>query len=513
MSLGFSPSDVFTITRLAWKVVQNSRKACGAHDALTQETTSLHIVLQRLQREREKPDSILNRGHDGRLEELGTILQGCNKTLKIVDQVLEKYGGMTEEKRKTSRLRLKVQFGNGKMKDMEKIRQELTAYTSAITLFLKLLSMGTLGNIEAYMQTHSEELRELRQSLNWITASLQANSGNKETSILTTYKDDDKAIWKAFRRELIKEGFSSSELKKHKGLIKDYVLELGARGALDVSEDEEARSEVGEDDIAGSSFQVVRVQGLKTKRDPPEAVGDDDRFNEIDAAGSNSESPCGSTAGASESEESVMSQKHLKSAQETSSGRSRPIAARIQSYGQYGGTVKKTRQWYCLHEARRIAYEKRRETKDRRPQDFTLQRDPPQGEEDDDGFDEVGIAESDSSSQHWSTVQTLDSEEKVVSQEHLKSSPMTTLGESRPKPATQEIDQRESSGDASEPYDPIDQSKGMAAAERRKGTKDRRAHRKLVSLLASTFEKDSYSHVASSREERIVFRQSGRMVS
>ena len=42
---------------------------------------------------------------------------------------------MSEEKRRATRFRLKVQFGNGEMKDIEKIRQVLATYTSAITLF------------------------------------------------------------------------------------------------------------------------------------------------------------------------------------------------------------------------------------------------------------------------------------------------------------------------------------------------------------------------------------------
>ena len=235
MSFDFPVGDFVLLTQLAYNTVQNSRKACGAHDELTREVTSLHIVLQRLQREVEKPNSLLNHTDDGRLEELETVANGCDHMLKVIDQVLVKYNGMSKEKRRVTRLRLKVKFGNGEMKDIEKIRQELSIYTSAITLFLNLLTMEGQGKVEEHMESHGEELRELRelrQSLNWITATLQANSGNREGSILTTYADDDKAFWKEFRRELVKEGFSSEELRKHKAFIKEYVMELGARGVL-----------------------------------------------------------------------------------------------------------------------------------------------------------------------------------------------------------------------------------------------------------------------------------------
>jgi hypothetical protein len=244
MSLGFSVGDFVLLTQLAWTIVQNSRKACGEHDELTREVTSLHIVLQRLQREVEKPNSLINRTNDGRLDELQTIVRGCDRILKDIDQVLVKYNCMSEEKRRVTRLRLKVQFGNREMKDITKIRQELSTYTSAITLFLNLLTMGSQGKVEEHMEGHSEELRELRHSLNWITATLQANNGNREGSILTSYGEDGKAIWKEFRRELLKEGFSSEELRKHKAIIKDYVMELGSRGALDIPDEETSVLEV-----------------------------------------------------------------------------------------------------------------------------------------------------------------------------------------------------------------------------------------------------------------------------
>lgn len=267
MSFGFSVGDFVVLTQLAWTIVQNSRKACGAHDELTKEATSLHIVLQRLQREVEKPYSIICRTDDGRLEELETIVKGCDRILKVIDQVLIKYNGMSEEKKRMTRFRLKIKFGNGEMKDINKIRQELSTYTAAITLFLNLLSIDSLGQVEDYMESHGEELRELRQSLNWIVASIQARDRHMEQSILTSYTDDDKAIWKEFRRELIKEGFSSSELRKHKSIIKDYVIELGARGMLDIPEIELAIPEADETiaNVGTSSCEVVSKESeIKT---------------------------------------------------------------------------------------------------------------------------------------------------------------------------------------------------------------------------------------------------------
>jgi hypothetical protein len=43
--------------------------------------------------------------------------------------------------------------------------------------------------------------------------------GQRSGSILTGYDDDDKEVWKQFRRELIKEGFSDDILAQHKVIL------------------------------------------------------------------------------------------------------------------------------------------------------------------------------------------------------------------------------------------------------------------------------------------------------
>ncbi|KAH8769741.1 hypothetical protein BGZ57DRAFT_733128, partial [Hyaloscypha finlandica] len=232
MSFGYALGDFVLLTQLAWDVVQNSRKACGVHDELTSEVASLHIVLRRLEIEVSKPNSILTRSEDSldRREELAQLSGDCKRVLRVLHGILEKYNALSEEKRSVTKLWKRVQFGNGEMLDLAELRVKIATNTSALTLFLNLLSIGSQGKVESYMESQGDELREMRRSLNWITASMQAKSPKVgEGSILTTYAGDDKAIWKDFRRELIKEGFSSGVLQRHKETIKDYVMELGDR--------------------------------------------------------------------------------------------------------------------------------------------------------------------------------------------------------------------------------------------------------------------------------------------
>ena len=136
--------------------MQNARKATSAHDSLTREVTSLHIVLSRLQSEISKPSSILNNSEDSRRDELATLARDCRRVLRVLCRILEKYNRLGENadddvknlKEKGRQLWQKVKFGNGEMLDLARIRGEITTYTNALTLFLNLLSLGSQGKVE-----------------------------------------------------------------------------------------------------------------------------------------------------------------------------------------------------------------------------------------------------------------------------------------------------------------------------------------------------------------------------
>lgn len=235
MSFGYAVGDVIAVTQLAWNTVQNARKACGEHDELSREVLSLHVVLRRLEQEVEKPENPINdvESGDTHREELRVIFDGCKKVLNILDQVLTKYNALSERERSGRKLWQQIRFGNGKMTNLAEMRGKLTYYTSAMSLFLNMVSVGTMGRVERQMNNAGGDLREIKVAVNSITAHLMSKSTRHEGSILTAYADDDRAVWKEFRRELLEDGFSSSVIRKHKGLIKAYIEELGSRGLLD----------------------------------------------------------------------------------------------------------------------------------------------------------------------------------------------------------------------------------------------------------------------------------------
>jgi hypothetical protein len=68
--------------------------------------------------------------------------------LKVLVRILEKYDELSEERRSVTKLWQTVRSGNGEMQDLGRMRAEVATYTQVLTLFLNLLSIGTLGKME-----------------------------------------------------------------------------------------------------------------------------------------------------------------------------------------------------------------------------------------------------------------------------------------------------------------------------------------------------------------------------
>jgi hypothetical protein len=64
------------------------------------------------------------------------------------------------------------------MQDLDEIRSELATYTQAITLSLNLVGLSRQGKVERYMENHGNELREIKASLNWVTAKFQVREAH-----------------------------------------------------------------------------------------------------------------------------------------------------------------------------------------------------------------------------------------------------------------------------------------------------------------------------------------------
>ena len=230
MSFGFSIGDAILLSQLARRTYRNARKACGEHHELTTEVRSLHAVLHRLQQEAIIAENPINRLENTCCKEIELLTDGCQTVLHDLNTILRRNIKVSAQQGSLSRLLKRIQFGNGQMADLGDLRAKLTFYTSALSLSLNMVSMGSIGRVETQMDGVGNDLRTLKVTINSVAVRLHSDGS---ACSLTDYSGDDRKIWKQLRRELIKEGVSSATLRRNKARIKEYMKELGDRALFD----------------------------------------------------------------------------------------------------------------------------------------------------------------------------------------------------------------------------------------------------------------------------------------
>lgn len=135
-----------------------------------------------------------------------------------------------------ARLWDRVRFGGTEMDDLAEIRIKLLNHKTTISVFMDALQLRESGRLAVQMnehgghlETHGGQLQTLLKKVDGIAATM----GQKAGSRMTAYDDDDEEVWRQFRRELIREGFSSGELQKHKDVLRRHIKDMNQRGLLD----------------------------------------------------------------------------------------------------------------------------------------------------------------------------------------------------------------------------------------------------------------------------------------
>ena len=154
------------------------------------------------------------------------------------------------------------------MKDLDPLCGKLTQHIAAITAYLEAVGLGALARIERDLGAIPERIQRAVDDL-----ASEIWAGRREGSILTTYSDDEKDVWKQFRRELISDGMRSSFVHKYKPLIRKYLKELADRGELEELPPEEKQlaqavlldSAQLEDGSSGTT-RLTASQATKTRR-------------------------------------------------------------------------------------------------------------------------------------------------------------------------------------------------------------------------------------------------------
>lgn len=194
------------------------RSAGGEYDEISREVRDLHTVLRHLKYEVEAPESPLNRDSSIWSRQLAPIIGDCDFTLRQMDDLLTKYGRLAPNGTGgTNPTSPRVpweghKFGSNEMDQLGGIRVKLISHKTSLTLFLDTIQLHQSGKMATTLNTDGGQLDVILDKVDKIATKMQTSGG----SIMTNYDDDDKEVWKQFRRELVAEGFSSDVLQQHK---------------------------------------------------------------------------------------------------------------------------------------------------------------------------------------------------------------------------------------------------------------------------------------------------------
>ena len=246
MSFGFSVSDITSLIQLTADTYRGWRDACGEYATVTGELENLEIILLRVESEVKTSSSLLHKHH----AQLQSVTTNCARVIKRLNKVLSKYKSLgTNRQKNWERIRL----SNENLSDL---RDKLVAQITALNAFLDVVGIGSLGRMENVV------LPGMVETIDKLAAEIRA--GRREGSVMTTFEDDEKHIWRQFRRELISEGFSSAKLKRASPFLRAYLQELSDAGQLD----EEVPEKVEDPVSKGGS---ISEQASKTNNQPPES--------------------------------------------------------------------------------------------------------------------------------------------------------------------------------------------------------------------------------------------------
>ena len=233
MSFGYGVDDVLALIQLSWSAVEGARRACGKHDDLTKEVSSLYDVLAHVYSEMSVPESPIGQTRKSLRTELENSLTGCETQLRIINTVLDKFNALSPEQRFGKPLWPRIRFANGEDQDLAVIRSRMSTYSAAISMSLRLVGLGSRGKMERQLSRQRAALDGIRESVNFALARL--NSTTRDKSLMAAYSHDPKAFWRGLRRELVNDGFKRAAIQNKKDLIIAYMKELDSRGVLGYS--------------------------------------------------------------------------------------------------------------------------------------------------------------------------------------------------------------------------------------------------------------------------------------
>ncbi|KAF4981486.1 hypothetical protein FZEAL_2729 [Fusarium zealandicum] len=176
---------------------------------------NLHLALRHLRIEAADHDSVLNDPHASSsslyARQLAPLVEDCDFTLAQFESLLDKYGD-----------------GRPVMPDDEHLRDDrlsvmrskLNSDKTSIELFLDAVQLHAENRPARVVDGTQEGLEGIKDKVDEIAAKLFRNRNE------SSFTEDEDDLWREFKTELEKEGFSHQVLRKHKDVLRAYIREL-----------------------------------------------------------------------------------------------------------------------------------------------------------------------------------------------------------------------------------------------------------------------------------------------
>ena len=156
------------------------------------------------------------------MHQLAPLVGDCNLTLKQLDDLLQKYGRVSNgsNAKGTRAVRDQAKLGSNEMDTLGSIRVKLISHQTSLTSCLDTIQLHPSGKMTTALDNQEGQLDVILDKVDAIAARM----GQRPGGILTGYEDDDKEVWKQFRQELIAEGFSGDVLTQHRVSFPETIL-------------------------------------------------------------------------------------------------------------------------------------------------------------------------------------------------------------------------------------------------------------------------------------------------
>ncbi|KJX95566.1 hypothetical protein TI39_contig4104g00007 [Zymoseptoria brevis] len=226
MSFGFSPSDIVTLVNLAHKTYRGWKTACGDYADITSSLDGLLVLLERVENEAEQPHTALIRSRKDR-DDVRDIISACTATIQELSSIISRYRSLGLGKSREKNWE-KICFGS---KNLDSLKAKLIQHQSALSAYLSAVGLSSITRIEQDLHALPDKIQK---TVDGLAAEIRA--GRREGSVMTTYDDDEKDVWRQFRRELIGDGMRSSFVHRYKPQIRRYLRDLADDGLLEEAE-------------------------------------------------------------------------------------------------------------------------------------------------------------------------------------------------------------------------------------------------------------------------------------